>query len=75
MAGNAWEWVEDWYSSTEYRKKIQDDPVGPTTGTLRDLRGGAWWTAAYVTRTASRHEDYPYKRFNNVTVRVLIPAN
>ncbi|MEP7289522.1 MAG: SUMF1/EgtB/PvdO family nonheme iron enzyme [Chloroflexota bacterium] len=74
MAGNAWEWVADWYQSAEYALKIQDDPTGPTTGPLKGLRGGAWWTAANVTRSASRHEDFPFKRFNNVTVRVLIPA-
>jgi formylglycine-generating enzyme required for sulfatase activity len=74
LAGNAWEWVADWYQSTDCAKKVQNDPVGPATGTLRGLRGGAWWTAAYVTRSASRHKDLPYKRFNNVTVRVLILA-
>ncbi len=41
MAGNAWDWCQDWYDSDYYEKSPPLDPSGPTTGTYRVLRGGA----------------------------------
>ena len=38
MIGNAWEWVNDWYS--EYTRAPQTDPTGPASGTARIIRGG-----------------------------------
>jgi formylglycine-generating enzyme required for sulfatase activity len=29
MAGNAMEWVADWYSAAYYRQEVRDDPTGP----------------------------------------------
>ena len=42
MAGNVWEWVHDWYSSTYYSTSPYDNPTGPDTGTYKVLRGGGW---------------------------------
>jgi formylglycine-generating enzyme required for sulfatase activity len=42
MAGNVWEWVNDWYSGTYYRGSPTSNPVGPSTGNSRVLRGGSW---------------------------------
>ena len=41
MLGNVWEWVNDWYGS--YSASMETDPAGPTSGTLRCFRGGAWF--------------------------------
>jgi formylglycine-generating enzyme required for sulfatase activity len=41
MSGNVWEWCWDWYSST-YPSIAQLDPLGPTSGNERTLRGGCW---------------------------------
>jgi len=38
MIGNAWEWVNDWYS--EYTRSPKTDPTGPASGTSRIVRGG-----------------------------------
>jgi iron(II)-dependent oxidoreductase len=40
MLGNAYEWVADWYG--DYQQGAVIDPTGPSSGTLRARRGGAW---------------------------------
>ncbi|MET0411971.1 MAG: formylglycine-generating enzyme family protein [Polyangiaceae bacterium] len=44
LTGNAWEWVHDRAGS--YSTAEQQDPQGPTFGTSRVQRGGAWLTVA-----------------------------
>lgn len=41
MAGNAWEWTNDWYGA--YSEARQENPMGPESGDLKVLRGGSWW--------------------------------
>jgi formylglycine-generating enzyme required for sulfatase activity len=40
MNGNVWEWCNDRFGS--YAAVGQTDPTGPTSGSFRVLRGGAW---------------------------------
>ncbi len=45
MAGNVWEWVNDWYDE-KYYLTLGDNsfnPLGPTEGDARILHGGAWY--------------------------------
>jgi eukaryotic-like serine/threonine-protein kinase len=42
MAGNAWEWVNDWYQPDYYATSPKENPTGPSNGLLRVLRGGGY---------------------------------
>jgi formylglycine-generating enzyme required for sulfatase activity len=42
MAGNVFEWVNDWYSAEYYASSPSVNPPGPSSGTSRVSRGGSW---------------------------------
>lgn len=46
MAGNAEEWVADFYDDTYYASSPATDPKGPASGTSHAVRGGSAVTAA-----------------------------
>ena len=43
MAGNAREWVSDWYDADYYKHAPERNPQGPDKkGVVRSIRGGSW---------------------------------
>ena len=52
MSGNVWEWCSDWYAN--YSIKDQTSPTGPSTGTLRVIRGGCYSDTAAECRVSVR---------------------
>ena len=42
LAGNAQEWVADWYAPDYYTLTPKNNPEGPNTCRFRVLRGGSW---------------------------------
>ncbi len=63
MAGNAREWVQDWFSDTYYSESTEENPTGPRRGDLRVLRGGGPSADGITTvadfRTTARGSDSP----------------
>jgi len=59
MSGNVWEWCSDRYGSDYYGQSPRSNPTGPTSGTIRVLRGGSWDSNPNNCRTANRNGDTP----------------
>jgi len=59
MAGNVFEWVNDWYSSSYYASSPSTNPPGPSSGSNRVLRGGSWNFGSFNLRSSDRNVPTP----------------
>jgi len=67
--GNVWEWVFDYYGPYEGVDRI--NPIGPTSGSFRVIRGGSFFYFSQDTRSATRYYDQPSQGDSNVGVRLV----
>jgi formylglycine-generating enzyme required for sulfatase activity len=69
LAGNVWEWVEDWYDERYYAKSPSANPTGPTSGKGRVVRGGSWNFVSRFLRSSYRDRNQPVVRYVNIGFR------
>ena len=79
MAGNAMEWVADWWSATYYSQRVRDDPRGPSAGAIKIEKGG-WWgppdkAGSFIARSSFRlDEDPPTYSDHHIGFRIVSPS-
>lgn len=69
MGGNASEWCHDYYSAYTSTLSTSSDPLGPSMGTHRVIRGSNWKDAS-VTELRLSYRGYHKEARNNVGFRI-----
>ncbi len=69
MHGNCWEWCWDFYDKDYYKSNDTINPIGPTSGDRRVLRGGSWNDGKNFARSANR--TIPLNFTNNIGFRIV----
>jgi len=72
MAGNVWEWVNDYFAPEYYKNSPVDSPLGPASGTRRGIRGGSWFNTLDGVRTVARASLKPDSTLDTVGFRCVI---
>jgi formylglycine-generating enzyme required for sulfatase activity len=68
LAGNASEWVADWYSESFASSDVRN-PKGPESGPGKGIRGGGWQEPAERLRSARRFYASPDNRAHDLGFR------
>jgi formylglycine-generating enzyme required for sulfatase activity len=72
MAGNADEWVNDWYSAVYYQVSPVNNPPGPASGDWKIFRGGSWGFNDYGARVAWRVPSWPWVNAEGLGFRCAV---
>jgi len=72
MAGNAYEWVNDWYAKDFYAQSPASNPTGPADGEMRSVRGSSFDTGLDSVFSAQRSSLEPDQYKTDVGFRCVI---
>ncbi len=72
MAGNVWEWTNDWFKVSAYREAERENPRGPLHGKYRVIRGGAWDIGGADIRVSNRGVSDPTFKSDDLGFRCII---
>ena len=71
--GNVEEWCQDWYG--HYSSSSAENPLGPSTGMHRILRGGSWNSPTRYLRMAARNYNFPHYSSYDTGFRCVSGSN
>ena len=74
MAGNAAEWVADWYDREYYAKTAKENPKGPESGDKKVIRGGSWGDSPRNIRVSARFSASPDFHDTSIGFRCAMDA-
>lgn len=74
MHGNVYDLCKDWFEGNFYGKSPNDNPAGPSSGSLRVLRGGGWHYKLFALRSSFRFGATPGDRSSSISLRVLLES-
>jgi formylglycine-generating enzyme required for sulfatase activity len=75
MAGNLFEWCNDWYADGYFDVSPVDNPKGLATGSHRVLLGCCWDYEAYYCRSSVHLGYLPSSNCFNRGIRLVLDLN